>query len=593
MAVDVNLNQNVNVNIPQIANLESVLTEMQSHMKAVSDGFSAVADSMSRGASPKEALASESGRPGGSLKLDSSNLVTKLDELIRVLGNVTKASARATTEEKIAYQRELSTVRDEERSRIREERKTDRLEREEERRSRSMTNWGRALVFGAGAAGVAIGGQYGALSGSQAQSINAGAGNYADFMTQYYNKAADTRQSTISQGAMGAAGLAFAASGFNPVIGAVAFGGAALVNYLSSENTERSKAGTQFGIQRELDAWRMGYAGIGGASTNTGISTGFGNLNLNEAQRLSLSSQFAPYSSTLGNTVFSGKRDVIGGMSSGALNEYNKQLTLSAMMMGTQDVNGLNKNATILSSITGQTPNSVLSELVNINKQYGGDTAANTAKLVQILETTPMGKDQAANLINKYQYNEPFLNNQIAQSTALPSSLFGKWAILKSIGASPEELASGTPSGETMQKIIAGQKTAKSGVYGQNSFLADMWGAAMGRTGENLWARDMAGVLPGAAGGGLPQEPSVMKKAGDMILEQLKNISVDTQTVTATNVYIGGQMGSPVNSGSIRPTSGMPSTGTGADISNGAQKNTNTDSYRRSMQYAREAGIIK
>ncbi len=425
----------------------------------------------------------------------------------------------------------------------------------------------------------------GTLVGSQATSVNAGAVNYTDYMSNYYNKLADTRQSFISGGVMAGVGGATLMGG--PIAGGLALGAGMLINYATSQNTEQNKASTELGISQELANWRLKMAGMNGRATSVGIKTGYGNVTLDELQAMSLSTRYAPYATTLSNSMLEGKRDVTQALSVKDKNEYNRELTLTAMALGTKDVAGLNKTATTMASITGENPLAILQKMLYTNEQFGGDTAANTAKLVQILETTPMGREQANMLINKYQYNEPMLNNQIAQSTATPFSLFQKNLLMKLAGASTEEISAGQYNAGSMANFTGAQQLAKGGTLSKNAILSQIMALSMAQTGENLFAKDMAAVIPSKNALVATSEPNVMKQFGEYVTNALGNMIVQTQQVQATNVYVNGNAvadaypteGAPVrNQKPFVPSTGMPETGTG-------KKNTNTDSYRKSMEY--------
>ncbi len=562
------INQNVSVEIPQFLNFSTALDNFGAQIQQLADAFTNLnTGGASAKDSAKDTLSRLSGTPEGedNPKIDIN---AKLQGLIDALNkNTDKLNPRNFNAE-LSHQKSLNSLADEQRAKQRQERAEEKKDNREQIRQERNNNWSRSIAYGAGMLGIGAAGQEGKIIGSQGQAVNAGMLNYSDFMTNYYNKQADLQQSVVGGGLMSAAGMIAAKS---PKIGIPLMAGAAALNYFMGENTEQKKAATQFGRSEELGAWRLNMSRMGGAATNRGLATGFGTTSLGSGQLLSLAPKYSPYAATYNDVVLGGKRDVMSKMNDKDLNEYNRALNLTAMAIGTSDIGGLNKSTTTLAGMTGDTPMNTLNKILEANQQYGGDTASNTAKLVQIMQTTNLSQGAASDLVNKYQFNDPMLNNKLAMATASPLDTARQVMMMKLGGANKEEIASGQLSPKHIKEIRDNAEAVRlHGIGALNPRLQMLSQSAL--PGQNLYANALGNINPTGAPFNPATENTTSKAFGKFVQDSLANIVVSTQKVDATSVVVNGPV--TVNSsgfeGKVTPSqigSKLPSksinTGTG------------------------------
>jgi len=546
MAVDVNLTNNIKIEgLDQLGTLANSLQSLDAKLSSLADAFTVKDNPVTSSTTSSSTTSQASGLNKIEIKSDTA-LLSKLDQVIGKLENLNKTT---TSNSKVNYQDKLDFVKA--RNDVEKEHKENlnsvKLEHkqrmDEYRNSQANKNWAKALLTSSAIGGVSLAGQSGAVSGAKTGSINAGIMNYNDFMQGYYNRQQDLHQSMFNTGLMG---VAAAGAMFGGPVGTLAGAGIAGVgSYLTNQSTSASKAQNEFIMNQERANWQLGIAGLGGGNTsNQALRKSTGEITrISNLQSMGMQDQYAGYLPTLSSTVLGGKRDVISRMSNLDKVEYNKKLTDIAQAMGVTDLGSLNKSATVLSSITGESPSKTLDKLLDTNVRYGGDTAANTAKLVQILETTPMGKAQASDLVNRYQYNDAMLNNKIIQSTANPNSLFQKYMYMKIGGATPQEMESGTLNKDHIAMIARVQERAKQGkIGGKDWFQANALLSAFGATGENPYATNVGEVKPGQGFMGPLQSNQSMNDMKQWVIDSLKDISIPVQNVTAGAVYLNGNM---------------------------------------------------
>lgn len=530
------INQNVSVEIPQLLNFSGALENLGNQLQQMADAFTNLNTGSTNSKDPKHTLGQMSGIPTGGSNSAPADLSTKLQQLIDALQKNTDKLTPKNFAEELKHQKDLNNLADAQRAKQRRERIDERTQNREQIKEERSNNWARSIAYGAGMLGIGAAGQFGKIAGSQGQAINAGMLNYSDFMTNYYNKQADLQQSVISGGLMSAAGMIAAKS---PKIGIPLMIAAGAANYFMGENTEQKKAATQFGRSEELGAWRLNMSGLAGSKTNLGLNTGFGTTALGSGQLLSLAPRYAPYAATYNDVVLGGKRDVMSRMNDKDLNEYNRALNLTAMAIGTSDIGGLNRNVTTLSGMTGETPMNTLNKILYSNEKYGGDTAANTAKLVQIMQTTNLSPSAASDLVNKYQYNDPMLNNKLALATATPIDAMRQRIMMQIGGASEAEIKAGQWTPGHIKEMTDNTKMIRE--HGIGYFNPIMQMRAMSALpGQNLFATDSSSINAANAPFNPASENTTSKAFGKFVEDSLANIFVSTQTVKADAVTVTG-----------------------------------------------------
>lgn len=534
----VDINQNVNVSIPELGDLGRIISGLQADIEKLGNIFTGAGGNSTRPNGERATLLGGGSNAAPPIELKADKVTAKLEEVVRALRDASRASMqeRMPSEDKIAERRkrnEEDARHERELNKIRAE---NREARREERISDKRGNWLRGTVMAASLAGVYVAGSYGKVAGSQAGSVNAGVLNYNQFMQDYFNKQQDATQNLKSTGAYAAAAGAWAIGG--PWAGIPASVLAMGYDYLSNSNTEASKQNNKFAMDQQLSGWRLNQSGLGGQLSNTSLQSGYGNLQMSELQAKGYNKDYAGYSTTLVDTTLGGKRDVMRGMSDIDKLDYNRKLTLTSMLLGT-DMPNLNKNATVLSSVTGKTPDKILNDLLYTNQRYGGDTAANTGKLVNLLETTHMGYTAANDLVNKYQYNDALFNNQVAQQTATPMQLFQKNVLMRLAGANNAEIEAGAYNSKHMARYYKSREDAKRGILDP---IGQIMAMSMQSTGENIMAQNVGLVTPSKDKFNPATTNTTMKQMADWVNNSLSNIKVETQQVQATNVYITGNV---------------------------------------------------
>lgn len=402
------------------------------------------------------------------------------------------------------------------------------------------------------AAGAEIGNFAGTL-GSSAGAINSPFANYANFEAQYANKKISNLQSAgsaLGTGLMGAgtmatmAGVA-AGTGVGLPIAAI-LAGLALTSY-SNYGGEQDKALNEQ-MRQDTLAYRLSNTGMSGMSGQKIL----GNVGITGVQQQGLSDQYGSYNPTLENVLFSARRDVINrSLKNGTANDFNADVNKFALLSGNQNYGQISGVASQMSAMTGESLNVVMKNMNDNFTKWGGDTAANTAKMLEIMKSTGMSQGQASDIVNRYQYNDPMLQNKVNLATANPMSVFSRALLLKNI----PELAHAN-----MQQAHSDAQNLK---FNNNLVWAAMRQNLDSTVGINTYANHLADLIPNQNATGsmapTPLQEQNMKKTSDA----LKNLTVDTQHVSATTVYLSGAISSNASAiaNKISSVYGMPKTG--------------------------------
>jgi hypothetical protein len=366
-------------------------------------------------------------------------------------------------------------------------------------------------------------GNFAGTVGSSAGALNSGYLNYANFETQYANKKISNEQSAMSGlGALAMGGAAMMPKASLLTRGILAGGGAAL-NVLANYFGEKDKALNEQNRQDTL-AYRLSNAGM---DTMSGKSI-LGNVGITKTQEQSLTNQYSAYDPTLGDVTFAARRDIANRMiKNSTANDFNMDVNKFSMLSGNQNVTQISGVASQMSAMTGEPLNVVMKQMNDNFTKWGGDTAGNTAKMLEIMKSTGMSQGQASDIVNRYQYNDPMLQNKVNFASADPVSRLNK-AILMSIP--------GVADADIHAAQIAGDKINPD----KNFILAQLKMQAGGYTNENMLATHLADMMPESAVTGNMQPTPLQEQNQKNIQDALKNLTVTNQNVSATTVYLSG-----------------------------------------------------
>lgn len=423
----------------------------------------------------------------------------------------------------------------------------------------------------------------GAILGKQSESLNTSpfqapslAQNYATQLIQN-----STKQKTIATGGVSSLIGGLLGSLILPGAGTVLGMGTGYIlsslfsgKYNRDANTEIGL--NQFKLAQDTNAFQLrnmlnlptsnfGNVNVGGNNYPTQISS---------IQESMLNNpQLSPYVSLIPSMLLNANRRFnFKDIPTSAQNIFN-----SARLMGIDNNNIPNfvNSATTLASASGKPLNQVLTEMVSDNKNYGGNIMKNTAEMVNLLQTTKMGYDQARDLVNRYQYNQPALKNIVGLQTSTPLNIAISRALMGILpNATKDEIQSLTLSPQHLSTYRELQRSATlQSKKLPETILMDM---IYGRTNQNLNITDF-GVMSKKTGSinlsdVNSQSTSAIKIMSDMLKATLANVNINNQTVKATNVYIEGKdkdnflFGSPATSWDTPVAPNHSSAGSNSDI---------------------------
>jgi hypothetical protein len=419
---------------------------------------------------------------------------------------------------------------------------------------RSWQKFSKGLVLGGILSTAYMSNQFGSTAGKEAGSLNQSASNYLGFQQNLYNMQLQNQNNLVTSisgvigGILGGitgsiipgVGTAFGASAGS--IGGVAIGG-----YLSGKNTEQDKARYEYATNKEFQAWQLEQMGISGESQKKYLAGGnisglnksqFGMTNLQD--KVNATGAYAD--STL-QFALHGRRDIINRMTNTEIANFGKKAQQSAMSIGADPISFMNA-ITQTASVTGKSTNDILKQTMENARKYGGDSVSNLAKIVQLIQTTPLGQKGAENLINTYQYNDAMIKNKVNASTADPFGIFKSRIMMQIAGASDKEmdsvLSGGVMPSRLKNIITRGQHGARNGNLSADSINAELLMMGAGAIGVNPFVNASGSINPSIRNPNAittaPDEPSTLKDMSTMVANQLQQIIVNGNISLSGNI---------------------------------------------------------
>jgi hypothetical protein len=418
---------------------------------------------------------------------------------------------------------------------------------DERRKDNRYKNIGMGLITGAGMAAMYQSNNWGKTAGYEAQSINSGANSYNTFLNSSMSKYMDNQNQV---GMMTVAGVAGGAAMINPLLGLGVAAAGATANYFRGERTEKQKAYNELALNQDLASYRLQAYGIS-RSSGMGITASGGmfgskvDVPLTKLQEHMLNTPgYGGYMTNISDVMSSTRLDVAKSMNTEQQAKYVKDVTKLSQITGASTPE-LAAAIGQLSSATKQTPADALNRTLSNTVQFGGNPISNINKIVGIMQNSGMGYDQAEYNTNRYQNNEPMLQQKIAQSMVSPTNQFSarmyEQVIGKMTGIKAEDIPSNYRDLVNKSKYASPDELAKLIPKTQ---LMEQYAQAAG---VNLFASDVGtnnGVPFSAAAGGMDNitETPAQQKMLDMISDALKGIN--TVSIEAQVVNLNGSINS-------------------------------------------------
>lgn len=495
---------------------------------------------------------------GGATGDDKKIINTATDPLITAITNLTAAlktakptsglspSSGFSTLNPVERQSVLSDLR-EYRAEIRKERAEDRNIVREERSSQRNKNIMYGALTGAAMAMVYQAGSWGATSGQSAQSVNAGTMNYNQFMSGYLNQKVGNSQSIASTaGIAGGAGIGLMIGGLPGLAAGAVIGGVS--SYYANKTGEETKAINTLALNQDLASQQMQAMGLGKRGTSSLTAKGdiFGlskslNIPLTTLQSTMLNNKeyqgALPYVSEV---ALNARRDVMGNMTTAEQAKFISNSVRMGTLTG-YSAGDVGSTVSHLSAVTGQDANKTLNELYKYQVQYGGDMKSNVSKIINIMQTTAMGKNTASQLVGEYQYNEPMLQQRVAQTKVTPTSMFTALAY-KDIIAKETGITDIEGMKSDYKQRLARSQNAKSfsDINPQDIVITQLQQKMFAAMNIDPFVNNIGKVSPMGGGSGLEnvERSDVEKAMSEMISDALNNISTESMTVNANNVIV-------------------------------------------------------
>lgn len=411
-----------------------------------------------------------------------------------------------------------------------------------------FANIAKGLVLGGVLASAYMGNQFGATAGKEAGSLNTSASNYLGFQQNLYNMQLQNQNNLVTtiSGAVGGILGGLVGSiipGVGTSIGASigasvgAIGGVGIGGYLSGQTTEQDKARYQFATNKEFQAWQLEQMGISGASKKSYLSGGnisgmnkstFGMTDLQDKANAT-----GAYADTTLQFALHGRRDIVNRMTDTEIVDFGKKAQMSANKLGVDPASFINA-ITQVASLTGKSSEDIRKQTMDNARKYGGDTVSNLAKIIQLMQTTPLGQKGAENLVNTYQYNDAMIKNKVNASTASPFGIFTAKMLMQAGGATQKEIQSvlsgSMPS--RLKGIIAHGRHDAGGDLSADSIYAELLMRGAGAIGVNPFvnaggAVNNPSIRNPKAIATAPEEPSTLKDMSTMVANQLQQIIVN------------------------------------------------------------------
>jgi hypothetical protein len=375
-------------------------------------------------------------------------------------------------------------------------------------------------------------GRFGSYFGNQSNILNNSFSNVSQFELNQANK-----KQEMLKDITGASGIAASTSG--AIIGGwkgLGLGIAGMgVSALGGAYSEQNKALNSRGTKEAEIAYILKSKGYSNIDASLKYDQGLFGISSKSAGISSLQSKALKdnplFAYSLGDTAYGSRADIFSRSSDKDKIAFNTQLNILSKLLDNPDIKGLSKIATNFASATGMNPVKAVNTMIQDNLKYSGDTADNTAKIVQLMSSTPMGYRQASDIVNRYQYNSGMMNNQIAQSVASPNQLWMKDMWMKLAGADEKEIKAGRFGGKNMAHLFSAQKSHSFDLKSM------MMMNAMAMTGENIFANDRT-TFKGNMGNGTSELTDFYKQLTDDAKEQLSKLDIKEQHVEAKSVII-------------------------------------------------------
>lgn len=401
-----------------------------------------------------------------------------------------------------------------------------------------FANIAKGLVLGGVLSAAYMGNQFGSTAGKEAGSLNTSASNYLGFQQNLYNMQLQNQNNLVTA-LSGAAGgiLGGLVGSIIPVVGTSmgasigAIGGVGIGGYLSGQSTEEDKARYEFATNKEFQAWQLQQMGISGASKKGYLAgdkeSTFGMTDLQDKANAT-----GAYADTTLQFALHGRRDIVNRMSDDEIVAFGKKAQMSANKLGADPASFINA-ITQVAANTGKSSEDIRKQTMDNARKYGGDTVSNLAKIIQLMQTTPLGQKGAENLVNTYQYNDAMIKNKVNASTASPFGIFTAKMLMKAGGATEKEIQSvlsgSMPS--RLKGVIAHGRHDAGGDLSADSIYAELLMRGAGAIGVNPFVNAGGAVKPSIrnpkAIDTAPEEPSTLKDMSTMVANQLQQIIVN------------------------------------------------------------------
>lgn len=409
----------------------------------------------------------------------------------------------------------------------------------------------RGILTGVGMGAVYQAGNWGQFAGSSAQAINAGSNSYGQFMNQYLGNQIDTTKNAINMASMGVAGAASMMFGAPGLLAGMGIAG--LTNYFTGKTSEEQKAYNQLAMNQDIASYRIRAYGLSGASgkalSASGSQFGLGSnirVPLTSLQSYMMGNNmggFLPYAE---DVMMSSRLDQMHGMSDPEKARYIKNTARLSQLTGSS-ITDIGASISNISAMTGGNANETLNRLYSYQLQYGGDMKSNVGKIIALLQSTGLSQASAEKLAYQYQYNEPMLQQKVAQTMVSPTNRFLANAYTEII---KNEI--GTGDIEQIKKDYRDRTNRSNAGKGtsQDIVISQMEEMLFKSSNINPWVRDMGANkgVPNPNAGSIESLPmtEAQQAMADMIANALSNIP--TLNINADVVNLNGNTPQPTQS---------------------------------------------
>lgn len=536
-----------------LTGFEAVISKLSEQMESLATNLNSPASSQDTARVNLDAKTKESNQgyynpqgnaPGQITNPQISSLISKLDVLINRLNQGSNLAPTPEQQAKqVDNQNKSTTIKDD--SDVKKP------------QSSPPSNWAIGAAIAAGGAFAYQSGSFGATAGKASASVNVNGSDYLQFQRDYYNEQASNQQNmanaaSVGVGAVGAKMALSGGSWMTKLAGVSLMGASAGINYFTAKSTEENKAQNQLALNADFQNWQLQQMGMSSQSNMSmkaggqwfGARSGqnFGITDLQKAAYTPKNQDDIVFANQIANTAINMRRDQYNKNTPEDIASYNSGVNKASMMMGV-DAQSLNKVVSNYASFTGTGLQDALKKLIDVNTKYGGDTVANTAKMLQLMASTPMSAGTATNLVEKYQYNDAMLNNKVANETTAPMAKFQKQIYMRLAGASDEEIGSGEFNQKHLQQYYSAMKSSNPRTLTDPKW--QFMQMAYGASGMSLLAQERGSVNPMTAKNGDAAQnlPLSMQGFRDQLIQALSGIT----TINANNITINGNANSTMD----------------------------------------------